>query len=148
MKNMAPIDATALESIETREWLDSLDYVLRTGDRGRTFRLLDALRSRARAAGFREPFSSNTPYINTIPPTEQVPYPGNRELERRIKSMIRWNALAMVVRANRESDGIGGHISTYASAEIIGNMTLSCPFTEARRSARSWTRNMSGWRRL
>ena len=110
MKNMAPVDASALESIETREWIDSLDYVLRTGDRSRIFRLLDALRTRARAAGFREPFSSNTPYINTIPSTEQVPYPGNRELERRIKSVIRWNALAMVVRANRESDGIGGHI--------------------------------------
>jgi len=119
MKNMAPIDASALESIETREWIDSLDYVLRTGDRSRIFRLLDALRTRARAAGFREPFTSNTPYINTIPATEQVPYPGDRELERRIKSVIRWNALAMVVRANRESDGIGGHISTYASAATL-----------------------------
>ncbi|MEO6224119.1 MAG: pyruvate dehydrogenase (acetyl-transferring), homodimeric type [Vicinamibacterales bacterium] len=116
---MAPINASALESIETREWLDSLDYVLRTGDRSRIFRLLDALRVRARSAGFREPFSSNTPYINTIPATEQVPYPGDRELERRIKSVIRWNALAMVVRANRESDGIGGHISTYASAATL-----------------------------
>jgi pyruvate dehydrogenase E1 component len=119
MKNMAPIDASALESIETREWLDSLDYVLQTGDRSRIFRLLDALRTRARSAGFREPFSSNTPYINTIPESEQVPYPGDRELERRIKSVIRWNALAMVVRANRESDGIGGHISTYASAATL-----------------------------
>jgi pyruvate dehydrogenase E1 component len=119
MKNMAPVDASALESIETREWIDSLDYVLRTGDRSRIFRLLDALRTRARSAGFREPFSSNTPYINTIPATEQVPYPGDRELERRIKSFVRWNALAMVVRANRESDGIGGHISTYASAATL-----------------------------
>ena len=119
MKNMAPEDAAALESIETREWLESLDYVLKTGDKSRVFRLLNALRTRARAAGFREPFSSNTPYINTIPATEQVPYPGDRELERRIKSIVRWNALAMVVRANRESDGIGGHISTYASAATL-----------------------------
>jgi pyruvate dehydrogenase E1 component len=119
MKNMAPDEAKALESIETREWLDSLDYVLKTGDKSRVFRLLDALRARARSAGFREPFSSNTPYINTIPATEQVPYPGDRELERRIKSFVRWNALAMVVRANRESDGIGGHISTYASAATL-----------------------------
>ena len=116
---MAADDANALESIETREWLDSLDYVLETGDKSRVFRLLDALRTRARSAGFREPFSSNTPYINTIPETEQVPYPGDRELERRIKSFVRWNALAMVVRANRESDGIGGHISTYASAATL-----------------------------
>jgi len=119
MKNMAPVDASALESIETREWIDSLDYVLRTGARSRIFLLLEAFRTRARSAGFREPFSSNTPYINTIPATEQVPYPGDRELERRIKSFVRWNALAMVVRANRESDGIGGHISTYASAATL-----------------------------
>ncbi len=119
MKNMAPEDAKTLESIETREWLESLDYVIKTGDKSRIFRLLDALRTRARSAGFREPFSSNTPYINTIPATEQVPYPGDRELERRIKSYVRWNALAMVVRANRESDGIGGHISTYASAATL-----------------------------
>jgi len=65
------------------------------------------------------PFSANTPYINTIPAGEQSPYPGNRELERRIKSIIRWNAMAMVVRANRASDGIGGHISTYASAATL-----------------------------
>jgi pyruvate dehydrogenase E1 component len=65
------------------------------------------------------PFSANTPYINTIPFSEQPPYPGNREIERRIKSIIRWNAMAMVVRANREEAGIGGHISTYASAATL-----------------------------
>jgi pyruvate dehydrogenase E1 component len=119
MKNIAPHDAAALEAVETREWLDSLDYVLRTGDRSRVLRLLDALRTRARQFGIREPFSSNTPYINTIPEHEQVPYPGDREIERRIKSLVRWNALAMVVRANRESDGIGGHISTYASSATL-----------------------------
>jgi pyruvate dehydrogenase E1 component len=122
MTHMAPDAAAELateESIETREWVESLDYVLQTGDTSRIFRLLETLRARARSAGFREPFSSNTPYINTIPETEQVPYPGDRELERRIKSYVRWNALAMVVRANRESDGIGGHISTYASAATL-----------------------------
>jgi pyruvate dehydrogenase E1 component len=119
MKNIAPNDAAALEAVETREWLDSLDYVLRQGDKGRVIRLLDALRTRARQAGIREPFTSATPYINTISEHEQVPYPGNREIERRIKSLVRWNALAMVVRANRESDGIGGHISTYASSATL-----------------------------
>jgi pyruvate dehydrogenase E1 component len=119
MKNIAPNDAAALEAVETREWLDSLDYVLRTGDKTRVLRLLDALRIRARQAGFREPFTSNTPYINTIPEQEQQPYPGDREIERRIKSLVRWNALAMVVRANRESDGIGGHISTFASSATL-----------------------------
>ena len=119
MKNIAPNDAAALEAVETREWLDSLDYILRTGDKGRVIRLLDALRTRARQAGIREPFTSATPYINTIPEHEQTPYPGDRDIERRLKSLVRWNALAMVVRANRESDGIGGHISTFASSATL-----------------------------
>src|SRR5438034_11819331 len=119
MKNLAPNEAAALEAVETREWLESLDYVVRQGDRGRVLRLLDALRARARQTGVREPFSSNTPYINTIPVHEHVAYPGDRDIERRIKSLVRWNAAAMVVRANRESDGIGGHISTYASSATL-----------------------------
>ena len=110
MKNIAPKDAAALESVETREWLDSLDYVVQQGDRERVIRLIYALRNRARAHGIRVPFTATTPYINTITPDEQVPAPGSSEIERRIKSLVRWNALAMVVRANRESEGIGGHI--------------------------------------
>ncbi|HUU34796.1 MAG TPA: pyruvate dehydrogenase (acetyl-transferring), homodimeric type, partial [Vicinamibacterales bacterium] len=70
-------------------------------------------------SGVRIPFSANTAYINTIHADEQVPYPGSREIERRIKSLVRWNAMAMVVRANRVEDGIGGHISTYASAATL-----------------------------
>ena len=62
------------------------------------------------------PFTAVTAYINTIQPDEETPLPGSQEIERRIKSLVRWNAMAMVVRANRESEGIGGHISTYASA--------------------------------
>ena len=112
MKNIAPADAAALEAVETREWLESLDYIVRQGDKARAIRLLQALRSRARLSGLRLPYEATTPYINTIAPHEQVPYPGDRDIERRIKSLVRWNALAMVVRANRESDGIGGHIST------------------------------------
>jgi len=65
------------------------------------------------------PFAATTPYINTISASEQVAMPGDNQLERRIKSLVRWNALAMVVRANRESDGIGGHISTYQSAASL-----------------------------
>ena len=119
MKNVAPDEAARIEAVETREWLESLDYVVAEGDRSRTLRLLEALRARARQAGVREPFSSTTPYINTIPASDQVPYPGDREMERRIKSLVRWNAAAMVVRANRESDGIGGHISTFASSATL-----------------------------
>jgi pyruvate dehydrogenase E1 component len=119
MKNLSPVDAAALEAVETREWIDSLDYVLKQADMGRSLRLLDALRARARQSGVREPFTSTTPYINTIPPGDEVAVPGDREIERRIKSLVRWNALAMVVRANRESDGIGGHISTFASSATL-----------------------------
>ncbi len=120
MKNLSPTEAAALEAVETREWLDSLDYVLHQGDKGRTVRLLEALNARARARRACEaPFTAATPYINTIPAAEQVPMPGDGAIERRIKSLVRWNALAMVVRANRESDGIGGHISTFASAATL-----------------------------
>ncbi len=119
MKNLAPTDAAALEAIETREWLESLDYVIRQGDKGRVIRLLESLRARARQAGVKVPFAATTPYINTISPSEQVAFPGDREIERRIKSLVRWNALAMVVRGNRESDGIGGHISTFASSATL-----------------------------
>jgi len=119
MKNLAPAEAAALEAVETREWLESLDYVLQQSDKSRTVKLLEALTARARLAGVRVPYAATTPYINTIAETEQVPYPGDREIERRMKSLVRWNALAMVVRGNRESDGIGGHISTYASAATL-----------------------------
>ena len=69
--------------------------------------------------GVKLPFTANTPYINTIPADEQALMPGSREIERRIKSLVRWNAMAMVVRANKAEDGIGGHISTFASAATL-----------------------------
>jgi pyruvate dehydrogenase E1 component len=106
-------------AVETQEWIDSLEWVLRHGGADRVRRLLQDLQIYAHKAGVRIPFSANTPHVNTIPPHEEVPYPGSREIERRIKSLIRWNAMAMVVRANQEEDGIGGHISTYASAATL-----------------------------
>ena len=115
MANQQP----TLEQVETQEWLESLDYVLQSGGPERVKQLLEQLHDHAYEAGVRLPFSANTPYINTIPADEEPPYPGNREIERRIKSIIRWNAMAMVVRANRHSAGIGGHISTYASAATL-----------------------------
>src|SRR5690625_2932237 len=99
--------------IETREWLESLEYVLQKGGPERTKLLLDRLQLRAQQAGVRTETAIVTPYINTIPFEEQLPYPGSKEIERRIRSLIRWNAMAMVVRANRQEDGVGGHISTY-----------------------------------
>ncbi|MGH9384294.1 MAG: pyruvate dehydrogenase (acetyl-transferring), homodimeric type [Vicinamibacterales bacterium] len=119
MRNTAPTDEAQLEALETREWLDSLDDVLRHGGPARVGRLLRELGIHALQAGVKLPFSANTPYINTINAEEQAPYPGSREIERRIKSLVRWNAMAMVVRANRVEDGIGGHISTFASAATL-----------------------------
>jgi pyruvate dehydrogenase E1 component len=109
-----------LEVLETREWLDSLDYVLSQGGADRAGRLLQQLSLHARrAAGVNLPFTATTPYQNTIPAEQQPPFPGSQEMERRIKSLVRWNALAMVVRANKIQEGIGGHISTFASAATL-----------------------------
>jgi pyruvate dehydrogenase E1 component len=119
MRNIAQQDNSELEALEQREWLDSLQYVIQQGDRGRVERLLGTLRHHARMAGVSLPFTAVTAYVNTIRPEEQTPLPGSQEIERRIKSLVRWNAMAMVVRANRVSDGIGGHISTYASAATL-----------------------------
>jgi pyruvate dehydrogenase E1 component len=119
MRNIAQQDSSELEALEQREWLDSLDYVIQQGDRGRVQRLLATLRHHARMAGVSLPFTAVTAYVNTIRAEEQTPIPGSQEIERRIKSLVRWNAMAMVVRANRVSEGIGGHISTYASAATL-----------------------------
>src|SRR5258706_6306420 len=112
MRNTAPKDAAELEGLEPREWLESLDYVLQSGGPARVSRLLRDLADHARRNGVKQPFTANTPYINTIPATEQPPFPGSREIERRIKSVVRWNALAMVVKANKADDGIGGPTPT------------------------------------
>jgi pyruvate dehydrogenase E1 component len=119
MKTIAPKDTADINPIETREWLDSLDYVLESGGPVRAARLLRQLEIHARKHGVKLPFTANTPYVNSIPAEQQTPMPGSNEIERRIKSLIRWNALAMVVRANRIEEGIGGHISTYASAATL-----------------------------
>ncbi len=116
---MSTDNSKELIDIETREWLYSLDYVLEHGGPERVKELLQELQIRAHKEGVQIPFSANTPYINTIPREVQPPFPGDREIERRIKSLIRWNAMAMVVKANKQEHGIGGHISTYASAATL-----------------------------
>jgi pyruvate dehydrogenase E1 component len=110
---------TDVDPIETEEWLDSLEYVITSRGPERAKYLLSVLEHKARAEGVDLPIKSNTPYINTIHVDQQPAYPGNRELERRIKSILRWNAMAMVVRANKKNEGIGGHISTYASCATL-----------------------------
>lgn len=113
------VENDGLEVVESREWLDSMDYVLRYRGKDQAVSLLRQLELHCKQAGVDIPFTATTPYINSIPVDEQAPFPGSQEIERRIKSLVRWNALAMVVRANRESEGIGGHISTYASAATL-----------------------------
>jgi pyruvate dehydrogenase E1 component len=119
MRNPALAQDPEVDAIERREWLESLDYVLQSGGAARAAQLLRQLDAHARRTGARIPFTANTPYANTIPVSQQPAFPGNQKLERRIKSLARWNALSMVVRANKLSDGIGGHISTYASAATL-----------------------------
>jgi pyruvate dehydrogenase E1 component len=104
---------------ENREWIESLDYVLANQGPERVIELMRLLQVRAQAQGAHFHFTANTPYINTIPVERQPAFPGSREIERRIKSIIRWNAMAMVVRANRKNAGIGGHISTFASSATL-----------------------------
>ena len=117
---MAESQTDGLEVLETREWVDSLDYVLSKGGPERAGRLLQQLSLHAkREAGVNLPFTATTPYQNTIPTSQQAPFPGSQEMERRIKSLVRWNALAMVVRANKKQEGIGGHISTFASSATL-----------------------------
>ncbi|HET9697249.1 MAG TPA: pyruvate dehydrogenase (acetyl-transferring), homodimeric type [Terriglobales bacterium] len=113
------VENDGLETVETREWLDSMDYILRHRGRDRAISLLERLELHVKQSGVKVPFTAGTPYINTIPAEQQAPFPGSQELERRIKSLVRWNALAMVVRANKLQEGIGGHISTYASAATL-----------------------------
>ena len=112
----APID---VDPAETSEWLGSLDYVAKSKGAERVRYLVKALENRARRDGVEIPIETTTPYVNSIPASKQPAYPGNRELERRIKSIIRWNAMAMVVRANKKNKGQGGHISTFASSATL-----------------------------
>ncbi len=104
---------------ENQEWLDSIDYVISNEKEERVEEIIELLKNRALEKGLHLKPHLKTPYVNTISVSEESEYPGNRELERKIKSIIRWNAMAMVVQANRKKDGIGGHISTYASAATL-----------------------------
>ncbi len=104
---------------ETSEWLEALDQVLDEAGPDRAAFLLERLADRAASQGVQRAFRLNTPFLNTIAPEDEVPYPGDREIERRIKSLTRWNAMAMVVRANKYDPGIGGHMSSYASLATL-----------------------------
>jgi len=112
-----PSEVDELEEIW--EWVESFDAVVEQGGRRLASKILQEIRSRALACGVLVPFTANTPYVNTIHVSQQALFPGDQELERRVKSLVRWNALAMVVRANRVEHNIGGHISTYGSVATL-----------------------------
>src|SRR5271156_645279 len=103
---------------EVSEWIEAFDDVI-AEDWTRGAELLAALKRRAREAGVATPSELITPYRNTIPKHDEVPYPGDRALERRIEALIRWNAMAMVHGQNKKDPGIGGHISTYSSLATL-----------------------------
>src|ERR1051326_3061237 len=108
-----------LDPQETSEWVESLDQIIDQQGPDRAAYILERLSEHARNSGADLPIHLNTPYINTIPVREEAPYPGDRAMERRIKSLIRWNAMAMVHRQNKKDPGIGGHISTYSSLATL-----------------------------
>ncbi len=114
--NPSPSD---IDPIETREWIEAFSDILERDGAGRAHYLLEALMERARQSGAKIPFSANTPYVNTIGIEEEEQRPGDHDLERRIKSILRWNAMAMVVHANRDDLGLGGHIASYASSATL-----------------------------
>jgi pyruvate dehydrogenase E1 component len=107
------------DALETQEWLDALEVVLEREGRHRAHYLLERLVEKARLSGAYIPFSANTAYLNTIPPHLEEHSPGDATLEERIRSYIRWNAMAMVVRANRAEGDLGGHIASYASVNTL-----------------------------
>lgn len=119
MRDKELVRSEDVDSQETAEWIEALDEVVHSAGPGRVGYLLERLLDRAATFGVTFPRKVNTPYVNTIPVEEEIPYPGDREIERRIKSAIRWNAMAMVARANKYDAGIGGHISTYASLATL-----------------------------
>ncbi len=108
-----------IDKQETQEWVESLRAVLENQGPERTHFLVEKMMDFSRQNGVKIPYKQTTAYLNTIPVSQQAKFNGDRAIERRIKSIIRWNAMAMVVRANKETPGIGGHISTYSSAATL-----------------------------
>jgi pyruvate dehydrogenase E1 component len=107
------------DALETQEWRDAFDSVLEFEGADRAQFILDQVLGQARRRGATIPYSANTPYVNTIAPDRQTPHPGDQAIEHRIRSLVRWNAAAMVLRANKESSELGGHIASFQSAATL-----------------------------
>ncbi len=110
---------TEVDAQETQEWLDALSAVIQQEGPERAHYLIEKQIELARAAGINVPYAANTAYVNTIPPDKEVRSPGNHALEDRIRSYVRWNAVAMVLKANKGDSNLGGHIASYASAATL-----------------------------
>ena len=108
-----------LDPQETGEWLEALDQIIDQAGPDRAKFLLEALVRKAGVNGVETPFTAVGPYVNTIAKDEELPYPGDLAIEKRLRALVRWNALAMVVRANKYDAGIGGHIATFASQATL-----------------------------
>ena len=104
-----------IDAIETKEWLDALRSVVRHAGKDRAAEILKSLSDSAVSHGIEQPSSIRTPYINTIPVEKEIKSPGDYAMERKIRSIIRWNAMAMVLKANKDTN-VGGHISSFQSA--------------------------------
>ena len=119
MSKDLPSPQVDIDAQETQEWIEALESVIKADGSERARFLLKELTNTARQAGAQLPYGLNTPYINTIPVEDQPALPADRQLEVKIRSMIRWNAAAMVLRANKVSTEYGGHIASYASAAVL-----------------------------
>ncbi len=108
-----------IDSVETQEWIDALEAVIENEGVERAHFLLEQMIDKARRSGANLPYSANTAYVNTIPPHMEAPIPGDQAIEDRIRSFIRWNAIAMVVKANRKASELGGHIASFASSAVL-----------------------------
>ena len=130
IKNVKKINASSasredVDTLETQEWLDSLNAVIENDGSERASFLLNKIISEAYTAGLVLPDTRTTPYINTIPPELEVKSPGNQNIEKKIRAYVRWNAAAMVVRANKISSELGGHIGTFASAATLYDVGMN-----------------------
>ena len=116
---MTPKKVNDLDPQETQEWVEAMEAVVERDGFERAQFLLRELADHAVLSGAGSPYSANTPYLNTIPPELEVRSKGDQELEHKIRSIIRWNAVVMVMRANRDSSDLGGHIASFASSATL-----------------------------
>jgi pyruvate dehydrogenase E1 component len=118
-QSQVPEQLPDIDAVETQEWIDALEAVIENEGVERAHFLLEQMIDKARRTGANLPYSANTAYVNTIPHHMEAPLPGDPAIEDRIRTCIRWNAMAMVVKANRKSSELGGHIATFASAATL-----------------------------